>query len=291
MMEKDNIITKRIKNEFTNLNDEIGICAVDLHDNTISYKENEQFETGSAIKSFIVLEYYKQILENKIKREDKLVYKEIDKTLGAGILKNLEPEIELSSKNLLVLMIIISDNIATNLIIDYLGLENINKTIKEYGFSKTKLYSKIDLTKYNKVGITTPHEYAMLFKGFATNQYFEENISKEIIEIFKMQKYNSVLTKYIPKQYFDKKEENNIVKYVASKSGKMSGKIFDIPTDTIINDGGIVSTTYGEYIVSIFSKEKYDVNRIKEFEIADVCSKISAIILNEFLSNKGRFKE
>lgn len=281
----------RIKNEFTNLSDEIGVFAIDLKDEIISYKENEKFETGSAIKSFIVLEYYKQILQNKIKRNDILIYRETNKTLGAGILKNLEPEIALSSKNLLILMIILSDNIATNLIIDYLGLDNINKTINDYGFVNTRMYSEIDLTKYNRVGVTTPYEYAMLFKGFLTNEFFEESISKEIIDIFKMQKYNSVLTKFIPKQYFDKKEDKNIIRYIASKSGKMSGKIFDIPTDTIINDGGIISTVYGDYIISIFAKEKYDENRLREFDTADVCSKISELILSHFLSNKGSLKE
>lgn len=284
-------IVDRIKDEFINLSDKVGVFAIDLQKEIIAYKENEKFEAGSAIKSFIVLEYYRQILQNKIKRDDMLTYRETNKTVGAGILKNLEPEIKLSSKNLLILMIILSDNIATNLIIDYLGLDNINNTINEYGFVNTKMYSKIDLTKYNRVGQTTPREYAMLFQGFLTNKFFEDSISKEIIEIFKMQKHNSVLTKFIPKQYFDKQEDKNIIRYIASKSGKLSGKIFEIPTDTIINDGGIISTIYGDYIISIFGKERYDENRIKEFDIADVCSKISLLILSHFLSNKGSLKE
>ena len=112
-----------------------------------------------------------------------------------------------------------------------------------------------------------------------------------LIEIFKMQKYNSVLTKYIPKEYLKKEDGIELVKYVASKSGKMSGKIFDTPTDTIINDGGIISTIYGDYVIPIFAKEDYDVNRIKEFDTADVCSKISADILSYYLATKGNLKE
>ena len=284
-------IVDRIRREFTNLNDKIGFYAMDLKGNSIGYQENVIFETGSAIKSFIVLEYYKQILENKISRDDMLTYKEENKTLGAGILKNLIPNIELSSKNLLILMVILSDNIATNLIIEYLGLDNINKTINEFGFNNTTMYTNIDLTKYNKVGQTTPEEYAKLFKGFLTHEYFNKDISEEIIEIFKMQKYNSVLTKYIPKEYLKKEDGIELVKYVASKSGKMSGKIFDTPTDTIINDGGIISTIYGDYVIAIFAKENYDVNRIKEFDTADVCSKISADILSYYLATKGNLKE
>lgn len=281
----------RIMAEMENLNDDIGLYATDLNGNDIDFNSRVIFETGSAIKSFIVLEYYRQILENKISRNDILKYEEKDKTLGAGILKNLEPGIELTSKNLLILMIIISDNIATNLIIDYLGLDNINETIKKFGFINSKMFSKIDLTKYNKVGETTPYEYAKLFEGYLTNKFFNEDISKEIIEIFKMQKYNSVITNFIPKQYFNKQGESNFINYIASKSGKMSGKIFDIPTDTIINDGGIISTIYGNYVISIFAREKYDGKRIKEFSTADVCSKISALILNKYLSKKGDLKE
>lgn len=280
-------INNRIKMELENLNDEISFCAMDLNDNVIEYKSNQNFETGSAIKSFIVLEYYNQILQKKINRNDILKFEKKDETMGAGILKDLEPGIELTSKNLLILMIILSDNIATNLIIEYLGLDSINETIKRYGFDNTEMFNKIDLKTYNKVGVTTAYEYAKLFKGYLTNEFFSEEISREIIEIFKMQKYNSVLTKFIPKQYFNKNVECKVIKYIASKSGKMSGKIFDIPTDTIINDGGIISTINGDYVIAIFAKENYDKNRIKEFDVANVCSRISALILDYFLMKKN----
>ena len=68
---------------------------------------------------------------------------------GSGLIKYLD-DFELSSKNIATLMIIISDNVATNKMIEYLGFDNINKTIKDLGFNHTILKAKkLDFDIYN----------------------------------------------------------------------------------------------------------------------------------------------
>lgn len=62
-----------------------------------------------------------------------------------------------------ILMIIDSDNIATNIMIEYLGLENINKTIKLLGFKDTMLICpKLDFNFFKEIGETTAKEYGEL---------------------------------------------------------------------------------------------------------------------------------
>ena len=97
-------------------------------------------ETASCIKIFILVEYYNQILKGLKSRDDLIKYnKESDYVEnGSGLIQYLD-NLTITSKNMAILMMIVSDNIATNKIIDYLGFNNINNTIEQLGFKNTKL--------------------------------------------------------------------------------------------------------------------------------------------------------
>ena len=79
-------------------------------------------------------------------------------------------------------------DIATNKIINYLGIDNINNTIKELGFKDTKLYNELDLFKYHKFGKTTPYEYAKLYDMLLDGKIINENVSNNCLEILKKTK-------------------------------------------------------------------------------------------------------
>lgn len=63
---------------------------------------------------------------------------------------------KLKVKDTATMMIICSDNIATNMIIDYLGLDTINACIRELGFGHTVLHNPLHFDRYDKLGTTTP---------------------------------------------------------------------------------------------------------------------------------------
>ena len=65
------------------------------------------------------------------------------------------------------MMIICSDNIATNMVIDYLGLDTINACIREMGFAHTVLHNPLHFDLYSDLGTTTPRDYASLFAQVA----------------------------------------------------------------------------------------------------------------------------
>lgn len=83
---------------------------------------------------------------------------------GSGILCYLSKGIELPILDVATLMMIISDNIATNMLIDYLGIENINRAIKELGCKNTKLYSKFKIGKNETFSIMTAKDYGIVWK-------------------------------------------------------------------------------------------------------------------------------
>ena len=215
---------EKIKKIIENSDYDIGLYICDTRNNSFGYNENKIFETASCIKLFILLEFYKQIYEGKKKENDLLTYKKEDKVSGAdsGIIGKLEPGLKLTAKDLATLMIIYSDNIATNKIIDYLGIDNINNTIKQLGFENTYLYNKLNLMKYFKFGRTTPYEYTKAYDMLIHNKIINDVVSKNCLEVLKKQKYNDLLVKYLPaRDLIFKGTDDSNIKYIASKSGSI----------------------------------------------------------------------
>jgi len=120
----------KIKDWIKEFDGNVSLYAVDDYDNEIKINENKIVETASCIKLFILIEYYNQILNNKKNRNDMLSYDNINDYVedGSGIIQYLD-NLNLTSKNMAILMMIVSDNIATNKMIEYLGFDNINNTI------------------------------------------------------------------------------------------------------------------------------------------------------------------
>ena len=144
-------------------------------------------------------------------------------------------------------MMIISDNVATNILIDYLGIDNINKIIKNIGCLDTELFSMFKSVEDEVFSETTAYDYYLVWKKLNNNELFNEKITSEIINIIKNQKYHEMVGDGIDNIY--KKVNTPIVNYIVTKSGKYQ---------SVRNDGGIVSTIYGNYILTILIKDFKD---------------------------------
>ena len=117
---------------------------------------------------------------------------------GSGIIQYLD-KLELTSRNMAILMIIDSDNIATNIMIEYLGIENINNTIKSLGFKNTMLICpKLDFNIYKEIGKTTAKEYGELYIKLLNKEILKPETCEEILEILKNQLHNDLLIRKLP---------------------------------------------------------------------------------------------
>ena len=271
---------------------DIGFYACDKIDNEIKYNENLLFESASCIKLFILIEYFKQVYEQKINTSDIFTYTKEDYIPGldTGIIGKLSYGIKLTSLDYATLMIIYSDNIATNKLLTYLGIENINQTIQELGFSNTVLLHELNLIKYFKFGQTTPYEYAKAYQMILNGKMINEEVSKNILEVLKKQEKNDMLTKGLPVlDVLLKGTDNSIIKYIASKSGSIvwEGK----EMKNLRNDGGIIPTKYGNYIISIFISNLDDLQFNYDNAGIELGSQIHKIIFDEFIKNKGLLKK
>jgi len=275
-------LESRIKAEIYNFSGTMGIYANDFRGNIIEINSEEKFETASTIKSFILVELFRQVKEKKVDLNQMMKYGRENFVVGSGILRYLDFGVEMSVKNIATLMIIISDNIATNMMIDLLGIDNINNTCYELGFKDTVLHNKIDFEKYPKLGTTTPRDYGKLFEMLYKRELWSEELSEQMIEIFKKQQYNTMLTKSLPQYYLDSEDtgDEELIA-IASKSGSM---------DACRNDGGIVFTPYGGYVVAIFTKDFADNLYYNDHESYRFGSKVSRLFFDQYIGLQGRFK-
>ncbi|HHV46681.1 MAG TPA: serine hydrolase, partial [Tissierellia bacterium] len=95
---------------------------------TIGFNENEPFIAASVIKIPILIEVLRQIEEGKLKEDDLVEVKEQDKMPSCGALTYMHDGLKVTVKDLYTLMIIHSDNTATNMLIKIAGIDNINNT-------------------------------------------------------------------------------------------------------------------------------------------------------------------
>jgi beta-lactamase class A len=275
-------LEKRIQAELASYDGKMSVYVDDLKGNVVAMGADEPFETASTIKTYILACLFDQIEKGKASLEDKLTYREDEFVDGSGMFRDLEFGTVMSVKNVATLMIIVSDNIATNMMIDYLGLDTINACIQKLGCPNTVLHNPIHFDRYDRLGTTTPREYASMFTRLAKGELISPTASAKMREIFRRQHYQTMLTRNLPQYLLDSEDtgEEELI-YVASKSGSM---------DACRNDGGIVHTPYGEYVIVLMNKEFSDSVYHEEHPAYVFGGRVSRMIFDQYLALEGRIR-
>ncbi len=277
-------LAARIKAELTSYNGKMSVYIDDFKGNKVEVDADDKFETASAIKTFILIDLFQQVHDGTKSLDDMLIYTEDNKIEGSGVIQSLDFGLSMTVKNFATLMIIVSDNVATNVMIDYLGIDHINETIQKWGFNDTVLHNKIDFEKYDKLGTSTPRDYGRAFTMIHDGTIISREACEQMLEIFKKQHYNSMITKDFPQYYLSGDdsiagEEEQVS--VASKSGSMNA---------CRNDGGIVYTPYGEYVIVMFNKEFHDPLYYAGHEATMYGARVSRMVFDQFFALKGKME-
>ena len=273
-------LEKRIAAELASYDGQMSVYVDDMRGNTVEIGIDEKFEAASTIKTYILACLFDQVEKGKASLDEVLTYKEEHYINGSGLMRDMSFGATFTVKDAAMLMIIVSDNIATNMMIDYLGLDTINACIQTLGCKDTILHNPIDFDKYDKLGTTTPRDYASMFLRLAKGELISAKASEQMRDIFRRQHYNSTLTRFFPQYLLDSEDtgEEELI-YVASKSGSM---------DACRNDGGIVHTPYGEYVIVIMNKNFSDPVYHSEHTAQVYGAKVSRLILDQYLALEGR---
>ena len=98
--------------------------------------------TASTIKLAVMIEAFSEVREGHIKWSDTLLLRETDKVSGSGVMHELSGGVRLPIRDVMNLMIVLSDNTATNLLIDKFSADAVNKRMEALGFQQTRLMRK-----------------------------------------------------------------------------------------------------------------------------------------------------
>ena len=273
-------LEKRIAAELYSYQGQMSVFVDDLHGSTVQIGADEEYETASVIKAFILAALYAQVERGKADLDALIPYEESQFVDGSGMLRALGVGTRLKVRDTATMMIICSDNIATNMIIDYLGLDPINACIRELGFAHTVLHNPLHFDRYEKLGTTTPRDYAALLAQIAKGTLVSQQASAAMLGILRQQHYNTMLTHDFPQFYLDCEEtgEPELI-WVASKSGSMNA---------CRNDGGIIHTPYGEYVIVLMNKNFHDIIEYNDHTAMVYGARVSRMILDQILACEGR---
>lgn len=159
----------------------------------IKYNDEKQMLAASIIKLPILVECFNQINKGIISNDDIFITKNKEKVPSCGALNYMRENLKVTLEDLYTLMIILSDNYATNMLIDKLGIYNINKTINEIGLKNTILNRKMFDEEKSLLGLenyTSARDMAYLLEKMYNKELIDEKSSEEMISILKNQRLN-----------------------------------------------------------------------------------------------------
>lgn len=157
---------------------------------------DERVRTASTIKIAVMIEAFAQVAERKIKWTDEVVHTKEKKVSGSGVLSELSPGLRLSLRDALNLMMILSDNTATNLVLDVVTTDAVNARMESLGFKNIKIMRKIGSggestagkdpeNKKFGLGMATPREMVLLMEKLERGEIVSAAVSKEMIDLMK----------------------------------------------------------------------------------------------------------
>jgi beta-lactamase class A len=150
----------------------VGIAVVDLTSGErFGVNDGLVFPQGSAIKIPILIELFRRADRGELRLTDRLPIRGVDRTGGSGLMQYFsDGGSELSLHDLAIPMIVLSDNTATNILIDRLGMDQVSKTMADLGAAHTRLQRKMIRPEESVKGnenISTPREAVDLMARLA----------------------------------------------------------------------------------------------------------------------------
>jgi beta-lactamase class A len=216
----------------------------------ILINEQEKYHAASTMKTPVMIEVFKQAAEGKFSLNDSFVIKNEFKSIADSSLFSLSPEDDsdkelykhLGEKRTLSAlvydMIIVSSNLATNMVIELVNAKNVTQTMRALGARSIQVLRGVEDSKAYQKGLsntTTAHDLMVIFEKIAGGETVSAEASQAMIEILLDQRFNDIIPARLPKD----------VK-VAHKTGDITG---------VRHDSGIVFLPDGrKYVLVLLSK-------------------------------------
>ncbi|MDX6498564.1 MAG: beta-lactamase class [Blastocatellia bacterium] len=163
---------------------------------TYSFNGDERVRTASTIKVAVMIEAFSRVSEGRAKWTDELVLTKAARYGGSGVLPELADGLRLTLRDCVNLMMVVSDNTATNMVLDYLTTDAVNVRMNALGFKDTRIMRRIGGGGESKegkqpdnksfgLGATTPHEMVRIVEKLDAGEIVNKAASKEMIDLMK----------------------------------------------------------------------------------------------------------
>jgi beta-lactamase class A len=255
---KQKVLSQKLEARISEIDEHLdGVMGIAIEDLTTGdhyfLREDEVFAQASSIKIAVLADLYLQAQQGKLKLTDLYTVQSSDLVPDSDIMNGLTPGVtRVTLHDLATMMVAVSDNAATNVLIDRVGMQNINAMLDSLGLAHTRLRRKmmdLEAAKEGRENISTPREMMTLLDAI----YRGKLLGKELTaDFFKMLSTNK--ESFIPRDLpADLK--------IANKPGEL---------EAVRNDSGIVFVEGRPYVICVMTAFL-----LNEREGEDAISKVS----------------
>jgi beta-lactamase class A len=208
----------------------------DMETGKVYTRKPQTMSSASMIKVFILARAYEAMADGELKRDESFVLSRDNVVGGSGVLQGLDYGTRVSLARVLETMIVDSDNTATNIMIDRLGMDSINRYMETHGYTHSKLRRKMmdyEAIRAGRDNLTDVQDIGLLFTRLHQGKCVSPELDQEMLAIYKKQKDREILPAGVPAGI-----------EIAHKTGEVND---------VRHDGGIVYSPKGAYVLVIFS--------------------------------------
>lgn len=270
----------------------MGIAAIDLSSGaTIAVNGDTRFPTASTIKTAVMLEAHHQAAEGRLRLDATFALRDADKVGGSGVLNGLTPGLILTTADLIHLMIVLSDNTATNLLIDRLGTARINARLDSYGLRETRLFRPTfrdgkpdvlpELEREFGLGMTTPRDMARLMALIAHGEAVSRQASDTMLATLRGQQDRAMIPRLLPSM-----EGLTIGNKTGTDAEKHPGP--DGTRRHVRADAAIVSAPGFSYVLAIYARQVDDTRWGIENDALTTGARISRLLFEHYSRARKR---
>jgi beta-lactamase class A len=213
----------------------------------IGHNEDDVMPAASLIKVPTLIALYQAAYEGRLSLDDRITLQDEHRFPGSGVLQHMTSGAEMSVRDAAVLMIIISDNTATNMVADLVGHDYINEQQRRMGCEKTTLFErwseKLVGVDVRKTFVSTAREMARNLELIARHEAVSPEASEDMLRILRRQDYRHELSRELSWNEMNRLPDHK-ENWVAEKGGASPGGIR--------TGGSIFCGARGTFVLSAF---------------------------------------
>jgi beta-lactamase class A len=239
--EKQEVLWTKLETSILDIDRSLdGVMGIAIGDLTDGHRyllhADDVFPQASSIKICVLIELYRQAQQGKLKLTDMYTVNASDLVQDSDIMGGLTPGVtKITLRDLATMMVAVSDNSATNVLIDRVGMDNVNAFLSSQGLTQTRLRRKmmdVQAASEGRENVATPNEMMKLLEFVYRGQVLSKEMTEDFFKVLSTHKDS-----WIPRNLPDGLK-------IANKPGALEG---------VRNDSGVVFVDKRPYVICVMT--------------------------------------